>query len=744
VIFRQLFQERFTIGIVDHEAVERRWLMDRIPLDGVCFKEFGSITDVLQNRQSEPLDVLLVSLAGREGTSFDVLLGLHGELPRCALILLDDFDDGRLSHLATRVQCQDVLLKGDLTAATLTRSVLFSLHRHRSRLEAERLRREAEELAKAKADFASMVSHEILNPMTGILGYLDILRRTELTAPQKSYVSTVRSSCQSLSALVKDLLSFTKLDQGVVTTKLTAFSPFELLLDLERQLRGQNENPEVRVIAHCDPHLPSVVYGDRIKLRQVAFNLAQNALKFTTRGQVALLLRRLDEDDTGFRVRLAVEDSGIGIPSDKLDTIAEPFCQARSEDSRRGHGLGLAIVSKLLGVLRSRLRVQSIEGQGTVFWADLLVLKDRAGTFLDKPLAGKRVVIVDDNPLARAYVKESVGALGGQVVEIFSTDWPSRAVDVLLVHTEHPACSELLAQSTGQIPHRFVYGCDYEEQLADGTWQIEGSCYPHRMSEFLRATPLFEQNPKPVATYRGRALVVDDDIICRNYLVHELTRLGFVVDPAENGRKALEKVELQKYDLLAIDGHLGDTTGPILYRRMRREGLISDQTVVLIVTGDPESWRGRVRESDRRVHIAGKPIGTRELAELLPAAFSECPFFDTERLERLAALGAPAMQRLFQTFQENLPSMLANLEDAIVAGDQNGVYQTAHRLKGACATVGLSEIARCASALEEESANPTCWGTWHTRIRTAAEAVDIDRILKGGIGPETAGSDIAI
>ena len=245
MIFRQLFQERFILGIVDHEAVERRWLMDRIPLDGVCFKEFGSLTDVLQN--------------------------LRGELPRCGLILLDDFDDGRLSHLATRVQCQDVLLKGDLTAATLTRSVLFSLHRHRSRLEAERLRKEAEELAKAKADFASMVSHEILNPMTGILGYLDILQRTELTAQQKSYVSSVRSSCQSLGALVKDLLSFTKLEQGVVSTKLTAFSPFELMLDLERQLRGQNENAEVRVIAHCDPSLPSVIYGDRIKLRQVAF-----------------------------------------------------------------------------------------------------------------------------------------------------------------------------------------------------------------------------------------------------------------------------------------------------------------------------------------------------------------------------------------------------------------------------------------------------------------------------------------
>lgn len=401
-------------------------------------------------------------------------------------------------------------------------------------------------------------------------------------------------------------------------------------------------------------------------------------------------------------------------------------------------------MSKLLSVMGSRLLVQSIEGQGTVFWADLAVLKDRAGTLLDKPLEGKRVAIVDDNPLAREYVKESVRALGGQVMELFSTDWPAKAVDVLLVDTEHPACAALLAQTSGQIADRFVYGRDYEEQLADGTWQIEGSCYPHRMSELLRATPHLQQNAEPVATYRGRALVVDDDIICRNYLVHELTRLGFVVDPAENGQHALEKAELQKYDLLALDGHLGDTTGPILYRRMRREGFISDQTVVLIVTGDPESWRGRVRESDRRVHIAGKPIGTRELAELLQSAFSECPFFDMERLERLSALGAPAMRRLFQTFQENLPSMLANLEGAIVAGDQTGVHQTAHRLKGACATVGLSEMARCASALEEESANPSCWGPWHTRLRTAADAVDIEQILKGGTRPETAGSDIAI
>ncbi len=461
MIFRQLFQERFTLGVVDHDAVERRWLMDRIQLDLVSFREFNSLVEVVQDRQSEPPDILLVSLTGMEKSSFEILQSLRNELPRCALILLDDFDDGRLSHLATRVQCQDVLLKGDLTAATLTRSVLFALHRHRGRLEAERLRREAEDLAKSKADFASMVSHEILNPMTGILGYLDILQRTELTAQQKSYVSTVRSSCQSLGALVKDLLSFTKLEQGVVSSNQTAFSPFELMLDLERQLRGQNDNPEVRVITHCDPHLPSVIYGDRVKLRQVAFNLAQNALKFTTRGQVALLLRKLDECEDGFRVRLAIEDSGIGIPSDKIDTIAQPFRQARAEDSRRGHGLGLAIVSKLLGVMGSQLRVQSIEGRGTVFWADLAVKKDRAGTFLDRPLEGKRVAIVDDNTLAREYIKESVRALGGQVMELFSTDWPRGAVDVLLLDANHPACSDLLAQTAERIPERMVYGCEY-------------------------------------------------------------------------------------------------------------------------------------------------------------------------------------------------------------------------------------------------------------------------------------------
>ena len=744
MIFRQLFQERFTLGIVEHDWSERDWLRERVQLDHVTISEFSSLAEVREKAQSERLDILLVSLAGMESPCFEKLQSLRQELPRCALILLDDFDDGRLSHLATRVHCQDVLLKGDLTAATLTRSVLFALHRHRSSLEAERLRKEAEELAKSKADFASMVSHEILNPMTGILGYLDILTRTDLSPQQKSYVSTVRSSCQSLGALVKDLLSFTKLEQGVVSTKLTAFSPYELMLDLERQLRGQNQQPDVRVVTHCDPRLPSIVYGDRLKLRQVAFNLAQNALKFTTKGHVALLLRRLEEDSDGFRVRLAIEDSGIGIPSDKLDTIAQPFCQARAEDSKQGHGLGLAIVTKLLQVLGTELKVQSIEGHGTVFWTDLALLKDRSGTLLDKPLEGKRVAIVDANPLAREYIKESVYALGGQVRELFSTDWPAGAVDVLLMDGRQDVVPELLAQTKGRIADRVVYGCDYEERLPDGTVRMEGSCHPHRLSELLRTIPTVEATEELPATYRGTALVVDDDETCRNYLLHELTQLGFSVEPAGNGEQALEKAGRQQFDLVALDGHLGDTTGPVLYRRMRRQGLISDQTVVLIVTADPEAWRSRVRESDSGVHIAGKPVGTRELAELLELAFSECPFFDTERLERLSALGEAAMRRLFQTFQENLPSMMANLESAIGSGDEEAVHQTAHRLRGASATVGLSEMARCASALEEAAHNPSAWAQWHSRLRKANQALDIDRFLEGGIRPETAGSDIAI
>ena len=728
MIFRQLFQESFTVGIVEPEVVERHWIANKIHLDKVRIEEFGTVEDLMGNSRRTEIDVLLVSLVSVSEIPEEKLEKIRAELPGTALILLDDFDDGRLSQLAAQANCQDVLLKPELSSGSLTRSVLFSLQRFRNNLESQRLREEAEMLAKSKADFASMVSHEILNPMTGILGYLNLVMRTELTTEQRSYLSTVKSSCKSLSALVKDLLSFTKLEQGGVKPQEQTFSPYKLFFDLERQLHGQNECPEVRVIAHCDPALPTLLRADSLKIRQIAFNLAQNALKFTRRGHVAVLLRKLHEDESGVRLRLAVEDSGIGIPSEKIGSILEPFTQARAEDSRIGHGLGLAIVVKLLDILGSKLNIQSVEGKGTIFWCDIRAEKDAVGGQLDTPLRGHKVVILDENTLAYRYVSETVRSLGGEVAVLHSTDWKSGQIDLVLMESGYPGRQDVLGKSEGRVGRRIIYGCDYEQSL-DGVLNLEGSCPPHRLVEVLRATPK-KVKAKPILEdiCVGWALVVDDDVTCRNYLVSELTQMGLQVDSAERKEDALELARGQRYDLIALDGYLGDTTGPALYRRLRKEDLITDRTLVLIVTGDPDSWRRRVRESDI-VKIVGKPLGRKELLKIMESNFGAV---DHVRLERLRALGETAIHQLFDAFRKGLPSMLATIEESLAEGEPDSVYKAAHRLKGSAATLGLSEIERCAGGLESAARQPESWSGWSAKLTRAIDRLDIDALINGG------------
>ena len=742
MIFKQLFQEPVTIAILEPELAERRWLLNRLELRKAVVEEYDGVERLLDHPDPVKVDVLLLSLSGSTRNPASLVSRVREKFSRTAIVLMDDFDDGRLSKLASELNCQDVLLKAEISPGTLTRSVLFSLQRFRNQMESERLRLKAEELAKAKESFASMVSHEILNPMAGILGYLELLQRTELDSQQRSYTQTVLSSVSSLGVLVKDLLSFAKLEQGVVAAHRQAFSPYGLMLDLEKQLAGQNQKPEVRVLTHCDPNLPSMLVGDRVKIRQVAFNLAQNALKFTDSGHVAVYLRRLGDHSGGHGVRLIVEDSGRGIPADKFESILEPFSQAREEDGACGHGLGLAIVGKLLGVLNSKLNLQSKIGKGTVFWADFRLENDVSGTALDRPLEGRRVVVLDESPLARSLLKETVVGLGGEVLDLYSPNWSSCRPDLILAHQRLGNLEELLAQSRGRVPRRFIYGCEFEKQGPDSTYYLEGTCPAHRLVELLRAPAKIEKRA-PEVKCQGAALVVDDDEVCRNYLLQELEALGLATDSAGNCEHAMTLARSRKYDLVALDGYIGDSTGPSLYRRLRREGLISDDTLVLIVTGDPESWRNRVRETDSSIHIVGKPLNAGDLTRILDKGLTGVKI-DPARLGKLMRLGEAAVRKLYDVFFENLTVMMSSIDQAILAGDSERVKAAAHKLKGSASTVGLVELEKLAGSLELSAANPQNWGDYRTSLSRAVSNLDINTILRQGGAHEAHRTDIAL
>ncbi|MEO6281433.1 response regulator [Roseateles sp.] len=287
--------------------------------------------------------------------------------------------------------------------------------RHRAEIELVRARVTAEAASQAKSDFLANMSHEIRTPMSGALGMLNLLLRTELSPRQHDYASKARTAAQALLAVINDVLDFSKVEAGKMELDPHPFELSDFMRELAVILSANVGHKDIEVLFRLDPRLPAALVGDATRLRQVLLNLAGNALKFTSHGEVVLAVSLLGEQDGQARIRFEVSDTGIGIPADKLEHIFAGFSQAEQSTSRRygGTGLGLAISRRLVALMGSELRVDSRVGEGSRFHFELALPEAPAQAHDALPTRpGLKVLIVDDNPMAREVLQGMGDSLG--------------------------------------------------------------------------------------------------------------------------------------------------------------------------------------------------------------------------------------------------------------------------------------------------------------------------------------------
>jgi signal transduction histidine kinase/DNA-binding NarL/FixJ family response regulator/HPt (histidine-containing phosphotransfer) domain-containing protein len=254
------------------------------------------------------------------------------------------------------------------------------------RTEEMRLAKESADKAnKAKSAFLAVVSHEIRTPMNGILGMAQLLQKTTLSKSQSDYVQTIHQSGDTMMALLNDILDFEKIESGNMTLEILNFDLHRLVNDVAILMSGHASQKSVALSADIDEHnVPKVVSGDPTRLRQVLLNLVNNAIKFTNEGGISIGVRRLTSENPNVKdkIRIAIKDTGIGIPEESLDKLFTPFTQAENSTTRKygGTGLGLAISHRLVEAMNSQINVQSVAGQGSTFFFDLdIIIQDEQG-----------------------------------------------------------------------------------------------------------------------------------------------------------------------------------------------------------------------------------------------------------------------------------------------------------------------------------------------------------------------------
>jgi signal transduction histidine kinase len=277
-------------------------------------------------------------------------------------------------------------------------------------------KKNTEHLAKVKEEFLANMSHEIRTPMNIIMGFSEQLLKTKLTDEQKNHLLSIKRSSNHLITILNEILDYSKMESGMVTLESIEFSIVEIVNDVVAAFKNSAEKKGIEFNCKIDPAVHEIIIGDPVRLKQILFNLAGNAIKFTDKGSVSLFCSAASSNENSQTILFEIKDTGIGMSAESLKTIFDQFTQADSSVTRRygGTGLGLAISKKLVEIQNGEIGVNSEPGKGSVFHFTIpykIPTKEKIEKSIPeeitnkKMLSGKKVLIADDDEMNKILVK---------------------------------------------------------------------------------------------------------------------------------------------------------------------------------------------------------------------------------------------------------------------------------------------------------------------------------------------------
>jgi PAS domain S-box-containing protein len=284
-------------------------------------------------------------------------------------------------------------------------------------------KQKAEAAAEAKTDFLSNMSHEIRTPMNAILGLTDILfKEKNMTPKGMDNLKLIKYSADNLLIIINDILDFSKIESGKVTLEHISFSPKKIVDNLLQTLNIKAEEKGIKLIGKVDDDVPEQVMGDPYRINQIFINLTNNAIKFTDKGEAIIRIKLAEKKEKSVRLYFSVEDTGIGIPEDKMATIFESFTQAQTDTTRLfgGTGLGLPITKRLIEMQGGKIFVESVHKVGSKFFFELdfdpaeVSKEQKSVTTIEEPTAvkdlkGAHILVAEDNAVNQMLIKQILG-----------------------------------------------------------------------------------------------------------------------------------------------------------------------------------------------------------------------------------------------------------------------------------------------------------------------------------------------